>query len=180
MPYKDPEMRRERQREYERTQRDPDKRREVHARYRERNRDAIRERQAGWERENADAKAARGLMYKHGMRPEQWWQMWNDQNGLCYLCDEPMDSSRPRSVHVDHDQAHCPEHRSCAICRRGLAHSACNRIIGQAKDDPNWLRSLADSLEAANATVAARMAVMSVQEELPLNVQRLARREESA
>jgi hypothetical protein len=155
-------------------------RQEIQQRYREKHRDEINERHRQWEKSNPVARWEHGLKYRHGMSAAAWSAMWDEQNGRCYLCEQPMDGSRPKSVHIDHDQSHCPPRRSCAACRRGLAHNSCNRALSAACDDPSWFRRFADNLEAANAAARQRIDGAPVQEELPVNVVRLERREESA
>ena len=130
--------------------------RERNRKYREAHRDEINERHDEWEKNNAETKVNYGLKYRHGMTGEDWQAMWRSQEGRCYLCEQPMDADRPKAVHIDHDQSCCPKWRSCAMCRRGLAHNVCNRALSMAADDPEWFRRFADNLAAANAQVAAR------------------------
>lgn len=118
---------------------------------------------------------ANALRIRHGITPDDWNRMWREQEGCCYLCREPLDPHKPKTVHIDHDHRHCPPKQSCAVCRRGLAHSTCNRILARAADDPAWFRRFADNLEAANAGVTVRMAFAPIQTELPLNVKPLRR-----
>lgn len=76
-------------------------------------------------------------------------QLWEDQDGLCYLCEEPLPPIGSRGLHLDHDHNCCPACRSCPACRRGLAHGGCNTAIGLAGEDPAKLRRMADNLERA-------------------------------
>jgi hypothetical protein len=102
-----------------------------------------------------DRKARGGeLRYAHGMRLEDWWAMWAAQRGRCYLCGESLPADR-RLVAIDHDHGCCPPNRSCARCRRGLAHVKCNTLIGQAGDDPARLRLIARNLARAQRRQAA-------------------------
>jgi hypothetical protein len=73
---------------------------------------------------------------------------------------------RGRSTAIDHYHGCCPPKRSCDLCRRGLACSKCNSLIGLAGDDPDRLRRIADALEVANARVKARIAERSIQEKM--------------
>ena len=61
-----------------------------------------------------------------------------------------------RKVATDHDHSCCPAHKSCQVCRRGLACLFCNSLIAFAFDDPARLRRIAGSLEAAKAAVQER------------------------
>jgi hypothetical protein len=87
---------------------------------------------------------------------------WEAQGGCCYLCGDelnegPLSGGRGRGTTIDHDHRCCPEHRSCPICRRGLACNSCNAGIAYFKDDPGRLRRVADALEQANALVGERL-----------------------
>src|SRR5262252_5094779 len=55
------------------------------------------------------------LRYYHGMRPEQWEAMFQEQGGNCYLCERPLPVNRNRIV-IDHDHGCCPPQRSCGYC----------------------------------------------------------------
>lgn len=109
--------------------------------YRERNRQRIRD--SAWSKRHA------------GLSSQEWAEIWNAQQGLCYLCGNELTGA---DAYVDHDHACCPPKASCPACRRGLAHGFCNIAIGYAGDDPARLRRMADALEAAKAATAARMA----------------------
>ena len=96
--------------------------------------------------------------YKHGCDwDELMADLWHKQDGKCYLCGDPLDREAFRGINLDHDHSCCPLGRSCETCRRGLACPHCNKLIGHAQDDPDRLRRIANSLEAANALVHERM-----------------------
>lgn len=67
------------------------------------------------------------------------------QHGLCAACHRPMERTGkgPLAVVVDHDRACCGRNRSCGRCVRGLLHSACNLVLGNAGDDVELLLDLA-------------------------------------
>jgi len=96
--------------------------------------------------------AADNARRRHGMQPEDLATLWNAQGGRCYLCGEALSGD----VTMDHDHDCCPQNKSCAICRRGIAHNLCNAAIGFAGDDPALLRRMADALETAQAEVERR------------------------
>lgn len=91
--------------------------------------------------------------------------MWDEQEGNCYLCGEPMDPAR---VRIDHDHSCCAPNTSCRICRRGLAHHRCNIAIGMADDDPARLRKMADALENAQQAFRSRRIASDMGEQLAL------------
>lgn len=92
------------------------------------------------------------------------------QGGDCYLCLRPMSPLPSRQVHADHDGT-CPlcgpstakGTRSCPACRRGLAHAACNQLIGLAGEDTAVLRLIADSFAPVRAAVRERIAAKAEQ-----------------
>lgn len=84
------------------------------------------------------------LKHYHRMTPEQWMKFWREQQGCCYLCDEPMN---PLAAVVEHDHSCCGPKYSCPECWRGLACKRCNLILGWAQDDPELLRQIAIRLE---------------------------------
>jgi len=111
---------------------------------------------------------------KHGLTPEDFAELWKAQDGRCYLCERDLPRER-KQVHVDHDHTCCPPRNSCDKCRRGLACQGCNTAIGYANDDPDRMEIMAANLRRVKAETRQR-----IQEELPINVRRLERREESA
>ncbi len=94
----------------------------------------------------------------HGMKPDEWAALWDEQGGRCYLCGDDLASLTPRNVHVDHDHRCCPKETSCSYCRRGLACFRCNAAIGMAFDDPERLRRMAANLEVALSAASERLA----------------------
>jgi len=117
-----------------------------------------------WYQQNRDKSYISWLRKSHGMRPEDWMDLWDAQDGRCYLCSEEMEQPNgsrkiglgSATVVIDHDHSHCPRNTSCRICRRGLAHTWCNLGIGKFGDDPTRLRRAADALEAALLEVQNR------------------------
>lgn len=91
------------------------------------------------------------------MTPADLMRMHDAQQGLCYLCGDPLPHDR-HFLAIDHDHRCCPPKSSCARCRRGLTCHGCNVLIGHAQDDPQRLRRIADNLEAAIAAAGERIA----------------------
>ena len=73
----------------------------------------------------------------YGLTPEQYDAMIEVQGGRCAVCREPLDFGQ--QTHVDH----C--HATDRI--RGILCHPCNIALGNARDDPQRLRDLADYLE---------------------------------
>ena len=117
---------------------------------------------------------------RHGLRAGQFEALWEAQGGRCCYCEQPLprEGASSRAV-IDHDHTCCGPKRSCDACRRGLACNNCNVIVGMAYDDPDRLEIMAANLRAIAAATRERINGRPVQEELPINVARL-RRKESA
>lgn len=150
----------------------PEHNREVQRAWRAANADKVKERNRirGARRDRAKD-SARELRARHGMVTDEWGKLWDAQNGECYLCGGALTTSngpgpRQRTAVVDHIHSCCGPKRSCQACRRGLACSNCNLIVGRVLDDPMVLRRIADNLEVANAAALARMALVPVQDDL--------------
>lgn len=62
------------------------------------------------------------IQKKYGLTKEQWWQIYHDQNGLCFICQRDMAKAQrgkpARFFSVDHD--HITGHV------RGLLCTYCN------------------------------------------------------
>jgi hypothetical protein len=136
--------------------------------YYQANRDTIIARTMAYHRQNRELRLMQMklslLRVSHGMFPGDWAALWAAQDGQCYLCGELMDPEK--KLDIDHDHSCWPKDKSCRACRRGLAHSECNCLIGLAGDDPDRLRRIADALERAQAKAAERMAQKPSQLEL--------------
>jgi hypothetical protein len=121
----------------------------------------------------------RGWALKFGLSPADVQRMLDESGGGCHACGAIFDLeafNKAATPHIDHDRSHCPGHKSCGKCIRGLLCDRCNRAIGLFRDDPDTLRRAAAWLETAKADVRARVNGMPAQAELPLNVTRLERR----
>lgn len=119
------------------------------------------------------------LANRHGMTPDDYAAMFDAQDGRCCYCERPLTES-PRQVHIDHDHScTCGPKKSCTHCRRGLACEACNTVIGKVAEDSERLERMAANLRRLKAEARDRISGKPVQEELPINVAPL-RRKESA
>lgn len=66
------------------------------------------------------------LIYTYGITPEQYNEMFNNQEGCCAICGRHQNNFK-RALHVDHD------HITNKV--RGLLCVNCNAGIGNLKDD---------------------------------------------
>ena len=64
--------------------------------------------------------------------------LWLKQNGLCALCNNPLDYAESCLDH-DHDCCDMPVRQACGHCDRGVLHSGCNTLLGFAYDDRELL-----------------------------------------
>jgi hypothetical protein len=106
------------------------------------NRDKINELERQRRAANPEQGRAKRYRGRHGLWPHQWQALYDAQDGLCYLCGEPL-SDDPRMVGLDHDHRCCPRNRSCSQCRLGLCHHECNAALGMVGDDPARLMRIA-------------------------------------
>jgi hypothetical protein len=115
-----------------------------------------------WKAANPKRVRLRDKMRNHGADIETVIAtMWTEQDGRCYLCERPLTPGR--DTVIDHDHACCPRWKSCAYCRRGLAHRTCNALIGNAGDDPELLQVITSNLKTAAEITRARIATKPVQ-----------------
>lgn len=83
------------------------------------------------------------LRNKYGWTIEQWDEQFAAQGHRCATCP----ATKPDKWVMDHDHACCPGEKSCGKCVRGIICRNCNLALGNAKDDPQTLRSMAEYLE---------------------------------
>lgn len=133
---------------------------------------AQRQRYLTWKARNPDGLWVQWLKAGHGMLPEQWFAYWDEHDGKCYLCEELLPDDRSK-IAIDHDHSCCGEKRTCRYCRRGLAHTHCNWLLGILREDPATMRAVCSQLFVANfertqAATQALLAAKPSQEALPL------------
>lgn len=87
-------------------------------------------------------------LHVHGLTPETFQALWNSQDGLCYLCEDPLEPGI--NTVIEHDHSCCIKGRSCDKCRRGLAHRKCNLLLGLANDNPDLLMKIAMNFKEKN------------------------------
>lgn len=134
-------------REYSRRYREehPDRVKASRKKYEDANRQLITER-------TVEKRRVYHLKRYHSMTPLEYEQLWESQDGRCYLCGDKL--VRGRETHIDHDHECCGAGESCFQCRRGLACGHCNLVLGHVFDSPARLRRIADALEQVTRGVA--------------------------
>lgn len=83
---------------------------------------------------------------RYGLTREDVERMLEEQEYRCAVCPRSLLEFTP---HIDHDHACCAgNQKSCGKCVRGLLCAECNRMLGQARDEPSILRAGAAYLES--------------------------------
>ena len=92
-----------------------------------------------WAKNNPDkvknSRRKTKLKQKYGINTEEYDKMWDEQKGLCYICENP---HTRRSLNVDH----C--HSTGKI--RKLLCDKCNMVLGLVNDSPTLLLKMKDYL----------------------------------
>lgn len=130
MPWTDPKKRKEYQRQYL-------ARPEVKTKTRARNREYMR---AWWAKEEHRTTAnERRRRLKFGLSEIEYAALFAASGGVCAVCKQPPRGKKNNSkLHIDHD------HQTGKV--RGLLCHHCNCALGNAFDNPDRLRALADYL----------------------------------
>lgn len=80
---------------------------------------------------------------KYGITPEQYWKMYEQQNGLCKTCGNPETSVRSNGQIKLLSIDHC--HRTGKI--RGLLCQKCNSALGLVLENVKTLINMIDYIE---------------------------------
>jgi cytochrome c-type biogenesis protein CcmE len=83
-------------------------------------------------------------------------ERWNAQQGVCAICQKPMQLTGTSANSV------CADHDHTTQILRGFLHSNCNRGLGYFNDDPARLRQAAEYLERYQAQDAVGQAMSAV------------------
>lgn len=75
--------------------------------------------------------------YKYGISPEQYFELYQQQEGKCKICGEELNE----------DEYLCIDHDKETGEIRGLLCKKCNLGLGHFKDSPDNLRKAAEYLE---------------------------------
>jgi len=86
---------------------------------------------------NPHAASERHLQRNYGIGVEDRRLMWENQGGVCKICNQPGDG-RWSQLCVDHD--HTTGMVRDLLCRR------CNTVLGEVYDNPNLLNKMSDYL----------------------------------
>lgn len=78
----------------------------------------------------------RNLKYYFHITKDEWFKMFEDQEGKCLYCRKPEtkinnQTKKVQRLSIDHDHKCCPKPaRSCGKCIRGLVCNDCNLVLG--------------------------------------------------
>jgi len=84
---------------------------------------------------------------KYGLTVDQYIDMFEKQNGKCYICKKDEPSHTKKRLSVDHDHSCCGKGKGCKKCVRMLLCSQCNMALGAVKDDVSVLKNMVRYLE---------------------------------
>ena len=93
---------------------------------------ATHHRQVRGERRNRSH--AKRIEETYSITSEQYWAIYEAQGGKCAICRRATGARKRLST--DHDHKCCAGPKSCGKCVRSLCCSACNRMLGHIRDDP--------------------------------------------
>jgi hypothetical protein len=85
------------------------------------------------------------VLKKYGLNVDSYMKLFNDQNGLCKICNNAESSGKRLSV--DHDHRCCSGSYTCGNCIRGLICFRCNAALGMVSDDTEILQSMIKYLQ---------------------------------
>lgn len=105
-----------------------------------------------WQQDNKEKQREtqrRRNIKKHGITSEQYDVIFNQQLGLCAICEGKPDGSG--TIHgvlnIDHDHLCCPGDYSCGNCIRGLLCNKCNTALGLLKDSISTMYKVIEYLD---------------------------------
>ena len=84
---------------------------------------------------------------KFNLTPTEYVDMFEAQNGLCYICCKEEPSKNKKRLSVDHDHSCCGKAKACKKCVRKLLCSQCNIALGAVKDDISILEGMISYLK---------------------------------
>lgn len=87
----------------------------------------------------------RNLKSRYNISEQEYYQLLEDQNGVCAICGR--ENYDGRRLDVDHDHSCCSGEKSCGMCVRGLLCGKCNKAIGALSDSIELLKSAITYLE---------------------------------
>src|SRR5690606_4327761 len=93
-------------------------------------------------KQRSSARKANHVEETYNITEDQYWELYDAQGGLCYICGRVQGQNRDGSngrrkrLSVDHDHSCCNGPKSCGKCVRGLLCTTCNKFLGWIRDNP--------------------------------------------
>ena len=115
----------------------PGKRAEYSRKWRAAHPEQKREEARQYRRAKPETVAGHLMKYRYGITRAEYDRLLSAQGGLCAACHRPPEK---RCLDVDHD------HTTGRV--RGLLCNPCNITLGRCREGGEWLRKLADYIEA--------------------------------
>jgi hypothetical protein len=109
----------------------------------------------GRRRRTSESRWAAHLLKTYRMAVEQYWKMYEQQGGVCCICQRA--TGRAKHLSVDHDHACCDKPPTCGGCTRGLLCTVCNKLLGHLRDDPAAFSRAVNYLRINHAKRIARI-----------------------
>jgi hypothetical protein len=106
--------------------------------YREKHKQRISDQNKTYRAGRKHAISARNRALKYGLTEERFNLLMVSQDFACAVCDRPLDPKGYRTIHVDHS------HKTGAV--RGILCSNCNLGIGHLREDPSIMGRAIDYL----------------------------------
>ena len=101
--------------------------------------DSHREYVRNWRNENRDKVREYKLKARYGITPAEYQKMYEEQNGVCAICEQPEtllhQNGNTRRLVVDHN------HETDEV--RTLLCTSCNLMVGNSLDNPELLEKAA-------------------------------------
>ena len=78
---------------------------------------------------------ARRLENNFGISDEQYWRIYESQDGRCYICQRATGKTKRLAVDHDHDLCEHDPKVGCPQCIRALLCGPCNQMVGRYRVD---------------------------------------------
>jgi hypothetical protein len=84
---------------------------------------------------------------KYDLTPEQFEAKIKAQDGKCGICLNDLDFDKHNGVCIDHDHSCCSGETTCGRCVRAILCDACNKLLGNAREDVTILENAIHYIE---------------------------------
>lgn len=95
-------------------------------------------------REQSDRSHRKAVSIRYNIDLDEYDRIYVRQGGVCYICRRA--TGKTKRLSVDHDHSCCATTPTCGKCVRGLLCGPCNRMLGHARDNPEFFERAAEYL----------------------------------